>query len=273
MGAVNGFLDVACATDPGVVRSHNEDSVAADPELGVVVLADGLGGYNAGEVASHMAVAMVTDELRRQLDGANVARRARDELFLADCFRKSILQANDAILQTARSDRRYARMGTTLVAALFHGDRVTVAHIGDSRMYRLRHGHFEQITRDHSLVQEQIDSGFLSKEAARWSHNRNLVTRALGVDPEVVVDVGSDSVEPDDLYLLCSDGLTNMVEDPEIQQALEAHRNDLPLAAQELVRMANDNGGKDNISVIVVRITDDFAAQPSWFSRYLPRES
>ena len=158
-------------------------------------------------------------------------------------------------------------MGTTLVIALFFDNRMTVGHIGDSRLYRLREDALEQVTRDHSLLQEQIDSGMISKEQARFSQNKNLVTRAVGIDPEVETEVHTYPVQRGDIFLLCSDGLSDMVPDEEIQATLTALQSNLPLAAKQLVQLANDCGGRDNISVILVRILDDFAVPTGWFAK------
>jgi protein phosphatase len=159
-------------------------------------------------------------------------------------------------------------MGTTLVVALFFDNRMSVGHIGDSRLYRLRKDEFSQVTRDHSLLQEQIDSGMITKEQARYSQNKNLVTRAVGIDPEVEAEVHTYDVEPGDIYLLCSDGLSDMVTDEDIHATLDAMRANLPLAATQLVQTANDSGGRDNISVILVRVVEDFAAPTGWFARF-----
>jgi len=254
-------LEIVKITDSGMVRSHNEDSVGFDAESGFVILADGMGGYNAGEVASGMTVAMLTDNLNAALHEGR-----RDMLALA---REEIQKTNGAIYQAAQSQPQYNGMGTTLVLALFHDNRVTVAHIGDSRLYRLRGDEFEQITRDHSLLQEQIDSGMITREDARHSHNKNLVTRALGVEAEVEIEVHEYPVLPGDLFLLCSDGLNDMVTDEDIQLTTGLMGANLEMAAQQLVQMANDNGGRDNVSVILVRIVQDFAEKRSWFSRLM----
>ena len=154
----------------------------------------------------------------------------------------------------AQSQAQYAGMGTTLVLVLFHGAALTVAHVGDSRLYRLRRGRLSQLTRDHSLLQEQLDRGIIKAEDARHAQNRNLVTRALGVDPDVEPDVASHEVRRGDIYLLCSDGLNDMIEDAEIEDILHERGRDLALAATELVQRANDSGGRDNVSVILVRV-------------------
>ena len=263
-------LEIVAKTDPGMVRSHNEDAVRVDAASGLVILADGMGGYNAGEVASGMATALLGTELVKcfatkaphtiEPDG-----RAWAQLALA----AEVARANTSIYQSAQSQPQYAGMGTTLVAGVFYDNTLTVAHIGDSRLYRLRDGEFEQITRDHSLLQEQIDSGLITKEQARHSQNRNLVTRALGVDPEVAAELHDHAVKPGDLYLLCSDGLSDMVDDEDIGMTLGMLAANLELCATQLIQMANDNGGRDNVSVIVVKVKNDFAVPRGWWARLL----
>ncbi len=180
------------------------------------------------------------------------------QLWAEAALRREIARANGAIYQAAQSQPQYAGMGTTLVMALFHDDAVTVAHIGDSRLYRLRGDEFRQLTRDHSLLQEQIDSGMITAEQARYSQNKNLVTRALGIDPTVEVEIHDYGVEPGDVYLLCSDGLNDMVADEEIALTLTSLSANLDLCATQLVQMANDNGGRDNVSVILVKVKQAF---------------
>lgn len=262
-------LEVVTATDPGMVRSHNEDSIGTDAEIGLAVLADGMGGYNAGEVASGIAVAMLSTEMKQALENNEPHAIDVSGQTLAEKFvRENSAKANAAIYQTAKSQPQYAGMGTTLVVALFFDNRMTVGHIGDSRLYRLRGDTFEQVTRDHSLLQEQIDSGMITKEQARYSQNKNLVTRAVGIDPEVETEVHTYSVERGDIYLLCSDGLSDMVQDDDIHSTLSALQSNLPLAAKQLVQLANDSGGRDNISVILVRVIEDFGVPTGWFAKF-----
>jgi protein phosphatase len=263
-------LEIVCRTDAGRARSHNEDSVTADPGLGLAILADGMGGYNAGEVASGMATTLLLSELAQAF--AEQGPDARDEngrLHAHAVIEKEVKRANGAIYQAAQSQPQYAGMGTTLVMTLFHDNQLTVAHIGDSRLYRWRDETLVQLTRDHSLLQEQIDSGIITAEQARHSRNRNLVTRALGIDPEVIADVSDHPVRPGDLYLLCSDGLNDMVEDEEIALSLSTLSANLELCATQLVDMANDNGGRDNISVILVRVRQAYPIARSWWARLL----
>jgi protein phosphatase len=190
-----------------------------------------------------------------------------DPAFIARQLVREISAANQTIFLAAQGEPRYAGMGTTLVLAWFHDNRVGVAHVGDSRFYRLRDNNFEQLTKDHSRVQEQIDHGMITPEEARYSEHRNLVTRALGVDPEVDVEVHVHDAQAGDLLLLCSDGLSEMVEDDDIRQTLQTLGDKLELAADELVRQANDNGGQDNISLILIRVLGDYAMLRGWAQR------
>ena len=263
-------LEIVSASDPGMVRSHNEDAVAADASNGVVVLADGMGGYNAGEVASGMATAVIATEVAQALQQRQPYVRGPDGAAVAaTLMREAVLKANTSVYQAAQSNPQYAGMGTTLVAAIFYDNRVLVAHIGDSRLYRLRGEAFEQVTRDHSLLQEQIDAGLITAEQARHAAHKNLVTRALGIDPEVEPEIHEHPAQADDLYLLCSDGLCDMVEDEDVSITLQAMRGNLKLAAQQLVQMANDNGGRDNVSVILIRVLRDFPAPKGVLAKLL----
>ena len=163
-------------------------------------------------------------------------------------------------------------MGTTLVAAVFCGNRVSIGHVGDSRCYRLRGERFEQLTHDHSLLQEQIDSGVLTPEQAKYSLNKNLVTRALGIEAIVPADIVEYRIEANDIYLLCSDGLTDMVEPAAVQGIIEQRRGDLPLAAADLVDVANHNGGRDNISVVLARVPAEFLPSSGWVQQWLAKK-
>ncbi len=263
-------LEVVSATDPGMVRSHNEDSVACDAAMGLVVLADGMGGYNAGEVASGMATTVIVTEMRPVL-----ARHAPLESDIRTVpspaqtlLRDHIARANTAIYQASQRQPQYSGMGTTLVVALFHDDKMTVAHIGDSRLYRMRSDELRQVTKDHSLLQQQIDSGLITPEQAKFSANKNLVTRALGIDPAVEPEIHDYDTRVGDVYLLCSDGLCDMVSDEDIGMALQTLGANLNLCAQQLVQMANDNGGRDNVSVILVKILRNYAVPRDFLSKF-----
>ena len=255
-------LEIASATDPGMVRSHNEDSIASDASRGLAVLADGMGGYNAGEVASGIATTVITTELQQILESTPpyAVDQATGKTIAEKLLRDQIAKANTSIYQAAQSQPQYAGMGTTLVMAMFYDNRVAVAHIGDSRLYRQRGESFEQVTKDHSLLQEQIDGGLITKEQARHSANKNLVTRALGIDPTVEAEVHEYDALAGDIFLLCSDGLCAMVTDEDISMAVQTLGGNLKLCAQQLIQMANDNGGRDNVSVILVRVRREFPA-------------
>lgn len=264
-------LEIVRVTDVGQRRDHNEDAVASDSEIGLVILADGMGGYNAGEVASEIAVLTLVAELKESMatlapghvDPAS-GMQAESQLLL-----DAVAKANASIYEVSQSQPQCAGMGTTLVAAMFTNGKLLVGHIGDSRMYRLREETLEQITEDHSLLNEQIKSGLITPEQARYSSNKNLVTRALGIDPEVELELHEHDVEVGDLYLLCSDGLSDLVEDEEIALTLTSLSANLELAANQLVQMANDNGGKDNISVILVRVLKPYSVERAWYERFL----
>ena len=260
----------ASLTDPGRVRDHNEDCIESRPESGLYVLADGLGGYNAGEVASGMATSLIADGLIESWRPKDVAKLAREDAkALADrLIREQVARANTAIFTTSQNNPECAGMGTTLVVCLFFDNFLTVAHIGDSRLYRLRADAMDQVTRDHSLLQEQLDSGLITPEEAKLSQNKNLVTKALGIDPTVEPEVHVYEADPDDTYLLCSDGLNDMVEDEEIRLTLITLKTNPSLTVQQLVQAANDNGGRDNVSAMLVRVAEPFAVPRGWLARF-----
>jgi protein phosphatase len=262
-------LQSASLTDPGRVRDHNEDCIESRPDLGLFVLADGMGGYNAGEVASGMATSLISDGLQESWDMRAVSRLGRDDAkaLSEKLTREQIARANSAIYTTSQNNPECAGMGTTLVVTLFYDNFLTVAHIGDSRLYRLRGESMEQVTRDHSLLQEQLDSGLITPEEAKLSQNKNLVTRALGIDPTVEPEVHVYETQPDDTYLLCSDGLSDMVEDEEIRLTLITLKTNPNLTVQQLVQAANDNGGRDNISAMLIRIAEPFGVPRGWIAR------
>lgn len=243
------LLQVAAITHPGKARPQNEDCIAADAR-GYAVLADGMGGHNAGEVASRMAVELVATRISDYLARAPVHDAVGAEALVAE----QIARANSTLFNSAAAEPEYRGMGTTLVVALWRGRSVTYGHVGDSRLYRLRRGELNRLTRDHSMVQEQVDSGVLSPEQARYAPHRNVLTRAVGIEPEVEPDVRTMQVDPGDVYLLCSDGVTDMLPDEEIGRTLIARAASAHAAAHELVERANERGGLDNISVIVVRV-------------------
>ncbi len=264
-------LEFVTKSDVGKVRASNEDAVYANPVCGLAILADGMGGYNAGEVASGMATTLLGHRLEAAFAGLGERRSGGDRRLTQSALEAEIAHANGAVYSAAQSQPQYAGMGTTLVMALFHGDSLTVAHIGDSRLYRLRGRELQLLTRDHSLLQEQLDSGLLSQEQAHHAENRNLVTRALGVDPSVEAEIKDIDTRAGDVYLLCSDGLNDMIDDEEIGAILRRRSSDLEQAAAQLVQRANDSGGRDNVSLILVRIGRSAPAARGWLASLFAR--
>jgi len=250
-----------CATDTGRARNNNEDSVAVDEAAALIVLADGMGGYNAGEVASGMATSFIKAELGRWLQEASAGASDTDVRRAMDIC---VDNANRAIFNAANSNPQYAGMGTTLVVGVFRDGRLLMGHVGDSRGYRFRAGRLQQITHDHSLLQEQIDAGLITAEQAAFSANKNLVTRAVGVEDTVLLETHLHELMPGDVYLLCSDGLSDMLDDETIGRLLQGC-DSLADAASSLVDAANDAGGKDNISVILARVRSTSGSMRSWW--------
>ncbi len=242
-------LEIICRTDTGLIREHNEDSLDSAPELGLAVLADGMGGYEAGEVASEIAVRQVMERLKRS--GTEKLKNRKEA---REILARAVTAANLAILDYARRHPEYRGMGTTLVAAARAGATLTLAHVGDSRAYRWRQHRLEQLTRDHSVLQELLENKLCTPEQARFYPNRNLVTRALGVQEDMDVDIRQVMARPGDVYLLCSDGLSDMLEDREIAGLLLHSQANLKEAANQLIGAANRRGGADNISVILLRV-------------------
>ena len=232
----------ASVTDTGRRRRHNEDAYVCEPPLFAV--ADGMGGAQAGELASGLAAAALRDEAS-ELSGGE---QRVDDL---------IQEANRRIYQRQSEDASASGMGTTMTVALVEDGRVAIGHVGDSRAYLIRDRKLEQLTEDHSLVAELVRSGKLSPEEAEGHPQRSVITRALGTDPDVDVDTFSVETKPGDLFLLCSDGLTSMVGDEAILREVERNREDLGAAAKALVRAANKGGGEDNITVVFFEIAGD----------------
>jgi len=263
-------IEIFGLTDVGLVRDHNEDSIGDNPDLGLVVLADGMGGHRGGEVASAITVSTILEILADKLN--NIKPGDIDEAsgysLQSVAVHDAINRANENVFTSSHENSQYRGMGTTVVVLLIYDDRFTVAHVGDSRLYRYRDGELEQITNDHSLMQELIDRGFYSAEQAEISLNRNLVTRAVGIEESVQVDVLEDVTYPDDIYLLCSDGLTDMVDDDVIKNTIVENSENLEKIATELIRLANESGGKDNISAILAKPLKPFPATDNLFSRF-----
>lgn len=236
-------------TDPGRARDNNEDALVVDEASQVCVLADGMGGYNAGEIASGMATAFIKSEMARWLAETGKSARSKE---IKRALEICVDNANRSIFNASGSNPQYSGMGTTLVVGVFSGATLILGHIGDSRCYRLRAGNLVQITKDHSLLQEQIDAGLITQEQAAGSSIKNLVTRALGVEDAVMLEVNEHRVEAGDCYLMCSDGLSDMVDDAEIASILGGP---VPMdqKADILIAVANEHGGRDNISVLLIQ--------------------
>lgn len=263
----SGFLEVALLTDVGNVRQYNEDSVAVDLARGILALADGMGGHRAGEVASRMATELLLTRLGAAADTLRTNTHQHGPLL---ALNQSINQANKSIYEAGRVDPRYRGMGTTMAAALFHDNRIVLGHVGDSRIYRVRDGKLSLLTRDDSLLRDQVELGVISADEARQSHNRSLVTRALGIEERISAHLADEAALTGDIFLLCSDGLNDCVEDADIELIVSALSANLSLAATHLVQAAKDNGGYDNVSVILARVREPFPARSaSLWSRFV----
>ena len=235
-------------TNVGVRRNTNQDYVYFSEENvgnlpNLLVVADGMGGHKAGEVASELAVNAVLQSLKEN--------KNTDKITLIE---EAIAAANGRVLDMAVSDEKYKGMGTTLVVATLDENMLYVANVGDSRLYLIDDEGIRQITRDHSLVQEMVSIGELDKESARTHSRKNVITRAVGVEKNLMADFFEVDVKPGTKILLCSDGLTNMVEDVDIQSIIEASGNDLEDVVHKLIDSANENGGLDNIAVVLAEV-------------------
>jgi PPM family protein phosphatase len=247
---------VSGITDTGRRRRRNEDAYVIAPPL--FAIADGMGGAQAGEVASRLAAAAVKES------GAHAGGEQR----IVDL----IQEANRRVYDRSSTDPKTSGMGTTITVALVEGERVAFGHVGDSRAYLIRDSTMEQLTEDHSLVNELLKSGKLSREEAETHPQRSVITRALGTDPDVDVDTFSVSAQAGDLFLLCSDGLTDMVSEDSILAAVERNRDDIDKALVALVKEANRSGGQDNITVVAFEITDVAVRDGQTLEQALPPE-
>jgi PPM family protein phosphatase len=240
-------------TDQGRVRANNEDSVLVDDGLLLYAVADGMGGHKGGEVASHMALDILRDSIVRSNGGNGAILGSVDKNVSreANLLASGIRLANRAIFEAAGSNQDWQGMGTTVAAVLINNGRAGIAHVGDSRIYLLREGTLRQLTNDHSLVAEQLRQGLITAEEAEISTRKNVITRALGQQEDVIVDLQDLELVDGDRLLLCSDGLSGMLKDVEIEALLKAH----PVpenACSDLVGQANANGGRDNVTVVVI---------------------
>jgi PPM family protein phosphatase len=242
-------------TDVGRKRDHNEDSFLVDEDLGLFIVADGMGGHAGGGTASRLAVETIQARMR-------VAREAEPELFtvpapleesaLREVLRDAVESACQSIYQAAQGDPSLAGMGTTVTAVVLAGQNTFVAHVGDSRCYLVRRGRIYQVSEDHSLVNEQLKAGAITPDEARHSRFKNIITRSVGFEADVAVDMMGLEVEPGDRLVICCDGLSNLVDDQEILEAVSA--TPLEEAPKKLIDLANERGGDDNVTVIVVHV-------------------
>lgn len=262
-------IEIVCLTDTGQKREHNEDFVGSDNGLGLAVLADGMGGYQAGEVASEMAVKIVLSDIKENHEQAMLEPVGdfSDVSAASTLIKSAILKANSVIHSSSQEKRQYQGMGTTVVVVMLHENIVSIGHVGDSRLYRLRDKKLELITEDHSLVRELVRKGYYTEAEAREATNKNVVTRALGVDARVDPEVQEDMALLGDIYLLCSDGLNDMVEDQKIEDILLRYGADLNQTGEQLIQLANEMGGKDNISAILLRPVKPFVTKHTWYGR------
>jgi protein phosphatase len=260
-------VSLGVRSDVGLVRTNNEDHFAVDPELNLLVLCDGMGGQAAGEVASRMGVELIMEHCRKARGNARLEIEGiYQEVFSVQSNRlaSGIRLSNRAIFEAASQGSSVSGMGSTVVAVQISGNVMSVANVGDSRVYLLRGGELRQLTEDHSLVREQVRQGLISAEEAENSELSNVILRALGAEPAVEVDLDEIWVGAGDQVLLCSDGLTGMVSDPEIAKVLTAAPTAQD-AADRLVELANEHGGEDNTTVIVARLL----ASPNGWRRWL----
>lgn len=247
--------EFAGASDAGRVRPGNEDTIAWDTHLGLALLADGMGGYEGGEIASNLAAKTALESFARPLAAhwreAEWARNVSEPILR---LYAAVSEANQCVHETAQKKPRYEGMGTTFLAAYFHDDRVTLAHIGDSRIYLWRNRALNQLTVDHTMIQERIESGEITAAEAASDAYRGVLTRALGVDAMVEVDMRELTTQAGDLFLLCSDGCYDMLAYAEMVAIINANQENPQQLVRQLVKQANENGGFDNISAVVIRI-------------------
>ncbi len=257
-------------TDVGLVRDHNEDTIGYNEDIALAVLADGMGGHRGGEMASAITVSTIMELVAEKLkalkpDDINEKTSYSKESLIVH---EALALANKKVHDSSEINAQYRGMGTTVVATLFYDNKFTVAHVGDSRLYRLREYELSQITRDHSLIQELLDRGCYSPEEAKNSLNKNLVTRAIGIDENVEIDIHEDTVNTNDIYLLCSDGVSDMLEDNLIKLTMLENENNLKKAAAEIIQLANKHGGKDNASAVLIKPVKPFPTKNNLFSQF-----
>lgn len=254
-------FEVASLSDAGRVRTLNEDGVAVDQERGFAVVTDGMGGHRAGDLASRLAL----ESMARLLDKADALS--------PQWARTAVSEANAIVHATAQKQSVNTGMGSTLAMAACHGDKIVLAHVGDSRIYRLSEGRLELLTRDDSVLNDQVEMGLIAADEAGGSRNRHFVTQALGISPQVSAHVREETLCAGDVYLLCTDGLNDLVSDTDIEIIIDSLKTNLPLTATHLIQFANDSGGYDNITVALLHVRDAASStgQGGWLSRVFGR--
>ena len=236
-------------SDIGLVRQNNEDVWAQQPSIGFFVLADGMGGHQAGEVAAREATASLCRILKRKITSSkNYSLKDFQEL-----LKRAIIYVNGLVYKMGRSKFELRGMGTTLCCLLFHEEGIVLAHVGDSRIYRMRNGSFEQLTKDHSLLRNLVEQGQLSDQQATGFLYKNIITKAIGTEAKVEPSIVTDSIQEGDIYLMCSDGLSDLLSAKEIANILLVSSTK-EAAVKALVDRANDEGGRDNITVVFAKI-------------------
>jgi protein phosphatase len=254
-------FEVASLSDAGRVRTLNEDGVAVDGERGFAVVTDGMGGHRAGDLASRLAL----ESMARLLDQADTLS--------PQWARTAVAEANTIVHSSAQKQSVHTGMGSTLAMAACHGDRIVLAHVGDSRIYRLSEGRLELLTRDDSVLNDQVEMGLIAADEVGDSRNRHFVTQALGMNAQVTAHVREEALREGDVYLLCTDGLNDLVSDTDIEIIINALKTNLPLTATHLIQLANDSGGYDNITVALLHVRDGSLSvgQSGWLSRMFGR--
>lgn len=267
---LRGAIQVAGKSHTGQVRDHNEDFIDWDVDLGLVILADGMGGAKAGEVASELAVKTGMDHMRTGIEESDSLETVADGhtfTTAGELLHAALAESNLTVFNVSQSQPQYSGMGTTGVAVLFHDNSLSIAYVGDSRLYRFRSGELGQMTEDHTMINELIKRGFYTPEQARTAVNKNVLTRAIGVGDAVEIDVFEEPASVEDIYLFCSDGLSDMVDDEQIASILRDSEGNIDAGVEALVQAANDNGGVDNVSVILVKVIKPFPAKRGWRQR------
>jgi len=257
-------FEVASVSDRGRVRALNEDGVAVDGERGFAVVTDGMGGHRAGDLASRMTLESIVRRLDSSLrQGTSISSQWISE---------AVAIANTAVRSTAQRQQNHSGMGSTLAMAVCQDQKIFLAHVGDSRIYRLRGGRLELLTRDDSIINDQVEMGMIDADDASDSHNRHFVTQALGMADKVTVHMREETLRDEDVYLLCSDGLNDMVGEQDIACIVDALKTNLKVTAEHLVQLANDCGGYDNITVALIRVRDEVpVVRQGWLSRLFGR--